>query len=248
MACLVKKVWDNTMPTLNTKIMIYQVCVLNTLLYGSETWTLYSHQERRLNVFHMHNLRWILDIIWQDRVTNASILSQTGIPNIYSPSSPRDACAGSDTCTGNKTVASQRTYWWELTPREPWRHVASPEQISRQRHRTALVGHQGSRMTSIQQREVHRACGSDKKNPQATDLSVCPTAPNNPAAVYICRKCQCSSRCRMWLCSHSRCCSSTDSVQNTVFLRDRRLPSAVSTVAFVLTIRNLEWSGLNETM
>ncbi len=54
---------------------VYQTCVLSTLLYGSGTWTLYAHQERRLNAFHMRNLRRLLCITWQDRVTNASTWS-----------------------------------------------------------------------------------------------------------------------------------------------------------------------------
>ncbi|XP_063590370.1 uncharacterized protein LOC134767242 [Penaeus indicus] len=42
---LTKRVWDNTMLTINTKMRVYQACVLSTLLYGSEAWTLYSDQE-----------------------------------------------------------------------------------------------------------------------------------------------------------------------------------------------------------
>lgn len=57
MARLTKRVWDNPMLTLNTKMKVYQACVLSTLLNGSEAWTLYTHQERRLNAFHMRNLR-----------------------------------------------------------------------------------------------------------------------------------------------------------------------------------------------
>ena len=56
MVCLTKRVWDNTMLALNTKMRVYQACVLSTLLYGSETWTLYSHQEPQLDAFHMRNL------------------------------------------------------------------------------------------------------------------------------------------------------------------------------------------------
>ena len=44
-----KRVWDNTMLTISTKIKVYQACVLSTILYGSETWTLYFRQERRHN-------------------------------------------------------------------------------------------------------------------------------------------------------------------------------------------------------
>ncbi|GFR87686.1 hypothetical protein ElyMa_002499700 [Elysia marginata] len=63
MACLSKKVWDNTMLTFNTKIRVYQACVLSRRLNGSESWTLYSHQERRQDVFRMRNLRRLLSII-----------------------------------------------------------------------------------------------------------------------------------------------------------------------------------------
>lgn len=66
MAHLAKRVWDNSMLTINTKIKVCQVCILNTLLYSSKTWTLYCYQERRLNVFnvfHLHNLRRILGIL-----------------------------------------------------------------------------------------------------------------------------------------------------------------------------------------
>ena len=41
MARLAKRVWDNPMLTTNTKLKVYQACVLSTLLYGSEAWSLY---------------------------------------------------------------------------------------------------------------------------------------------------------------------------------------------------------------
>ncbi len=52
MARLTKRVWNNSMLTTNTKMKVYQASVLNILLYGSETWTTYIWQERRLNSFH----------------------------------------------------------------------------------------------------------------------------------------------------------------------------------------------------
>ncbi|XP_076451257.1 uncharacterized protein LOC143287198 [Babylonia areolata] len=67
MARLEKRVWDNpTMLTINTKMQVYQACVLSTLLCGSETWPLYSRQECRLNSFHLCNLRRIMGITSQD--------------------------------------------------------------------------------------------------------------------------------------------------------------------------------------
>ena len=59
---LMKRAWENRKLTKRTKILIYQTCVLSTFLYGSEAWTLYADQERKLNGFHMRCLRKILGI------------------------------------------------------------------------------------------------------------------------------------------------------------------------------------------
>ncbi|KAK4325144.1 hypothetical protein Pmani_004298 [Petrolisthes manimaculis] len=83
MARLASRVWDNSMLSINTKVKVYQACVLSTLLYGSEAWTLYSRQERRLNTFHMRCLRKILKITWEDHVPNKDVLAQAGISSMY---------------------------------------------------------------------------------------------------------------------------------------------------------------------
>ena len=62
---------------------VYQACVLSTLLYGTETWTLYSRQECRPNTFHLRCLRRILGITWQDRVPNKDALAQAGVPSMF---------------------------------------------------------------------------------------------------------------------------------------------------------------------
>ena len=71
------------MLTLNTKVMLYQACVLTTRLYGSKAWTLYASQERRLNTFHMRCLRRLLGITWHDCVTNEEVLAKAGVPSMY---------------------------------------------------------------------------------------------------------------------------------------------------------------------
>ena len=58
-------------------------CVTSTLMYGSETWTVYAGQEGRLNTFHLRNILGILGISWQDKVTNTYVLSRAGIPSMY---------------------------------------------------------------------------------------------------------------------------------------------------------------------
>ena len=40
---LEKRVWPDRGITTNTKLSVYEVCVLTALLYGSEIWTTYRH-------------------------------------------------------------------------------------------------------------------------------------------------------------------------------------------------------------
>ena len=63
--------------------------MLSTLLYGSESWTLYSHQECRLNAFHLRCLRRLLGITWKDRITNIDVLAMVGMPSMYAMLSQR---------------------------------------------------------------------------------------------------------------------------------------------------------------
>ena len=51
---------------------------MSTLLYGSESWTLRARQERKLNAFHKHSLRRILNITWQDKAPNNTVLERAG--------------------------------------------------------------------------------------------------------------------------------------------------------------------------
>ncbi|XP_038066715.1 uncharacterized protein LOC119736778 [Patiria miniata] len=81
-ARLTERVWENGKLTIHTKTAVYRTCVLSTLLYGSESWALYSRQEKRLNTFHLRNLRRILGIKWSDHVTNTEVLAQAGIQSL----------------------------------------------------------------------------------------------------------------------------------------------------------------------
>ena len=84
MAKLNKRVWSNSLLSERTKVLVYQACVLSTLLYGSESWTVYARQERRLNSFHLRSLRRLLHIRWQDRVPNTDVLQRAGLMGIPS--------------------------------------------------------------------------------------------------------------------------------------------------------------------
>ena len=80
---LTKHVWSNNKLSDHTKVNVYKACVISTLLYGNESWTMRAHQEKRLNVFHMRCLRRILGITGQDKVTNKVVLEKAGIPSVY---------------------------------------------------------------------------------------------------------------------------------------------------------------------
>ena len=80
---LTNRVWSNNKLSDHTKVNVYKACVISTLLYGSESWTMHARQEKRLNVFHMRCLRRILGIAWQNRVTNKVVLEKAGIPSLY---------------------------------------------------------------------------------------------------------------------------------------------------------------------
>ena len=80
---LTERVWSNNKLSDHTKVNVYKACVISTLLYGSEFWTMRAHQEKKLNVFRMRGLRRILGITRQDKVTNKVVLEKAGIPSLY---------------------------------------------------------------------------------------------------------------------------------------------------------------------
>ena len=83
LARLTSRVWENPKLTTRTKMAVYNACIISTLLYGSESWTTYTRQEKRLNSFHMRCLRRILGITWQDKITNTEVLAKAGLPSMF---------------------------------------------------------------------------------------------------------------------------------------------------------------------
>nr|VZI27735.1 unnamed protein product [Spirometra erinaceieuropaei] len=77
-------VWNRHGLQLSPKLKMYKAVILPTLLYGAETWTVYTRQARRLNHFHLSCLRRILRLNWQDRIRDTEVLERTGILSSYS--------------------------------------------------------------------------------------------------------------------------------------------------------------------
>ena len=74
---LYSRVWNQKGIRLQTKIKVYKAVVLTNLLYGCETWTCYRRHLKALDRFHLRHLRILLNIKWQDRVTNAEVLKRS---------------------------------------------------------------------------------------------------------------------------------------------------------------------------
>jgi len=77
-----QRCWHQKGLSLDTKLRLYQTCVLQILLYGADIWTLLADDTRRLQSFHISCQRQILGVKWQDRVKNIDIADRTGLPNI----------------------------------------------------------------------------------------------------------------------------------------------------------------------
>ena len=83
LARLQSRVWTNPKLTVKTKMAVYNACVVSTLMYGSETWTTYARQEKKINFFHLRNIRRIRGVSWQDRVSNTEVLSRANLPSMF---------------------------------------------------------------------------------------------------------------------------------------------------------------------
>jgi hypothetical protein len=73
-----ERVWKPKDINTTTKVAVYRAMVVSTLLYGCCTWTTKKRQVQRLHTFHMRCLRRLLNIRWQDRITDAEVLRRAG--------------------------------------------------------------------------------------------------------------------------------------------------------------------------
>ena len=77
-----KRLWNNHHVFMRVKGNIYRAIVLSTLLYGSEAWTVYRRQVKKLHAFMMRHLRSIMMITWINKVTNKDILERTSMEDL----------------------------------------------------------------------------------------------------------------------------------------------------------------------
>ena len=78
-----KNVWERRGISIETKLKVYKAVVLTSLMYASETWTVYRRHAKRLNHFHTTSLRKLFGIKWQDKVTDTEVLLRAGFSSIH---------------------------------------------------------------------------------------------------------------------------------------------------------------------
>jgi len=67
------RVWRQSRMSNTTMFHIYNSCLLSSLLYASETWTLSKADIAKLEAFHMTKQRRILGLFWYEFVTNMEV-------------------------------------------------------------------------------------------------------------------------------------------------------------------------------
>ena len=69
---------DSSIPT-ELKIRLLKCLIWPVIMYGCEAWTLRKSEESRLNAVEMWLYRCLLDVKWQQKRTNDSILEELGV-------------------------------------------------------------------------------------------------------------------------------------------------------------------------
>ena len=90
------------------KYTVYRACICSsTLLYGSETWTLSTMQQKKINIFHQRCLSRILRVRWQHKITTKKYWDVLVLP-LCTPPSASAGFAGFVMFWEWATSASQR--------------------------------------------------------------------------------------------------------------------------------------------
>lgn len=79
---LQKRVWNNHALSIATKMKVYKTVILTALLYSVETLTLYKRHIRKLTTYQLRYLRQILNIKWEDKVSNVEVLRRANMPSV----------------------------------------------------------------------------------------------------------------------------------------------------------------------
>ena len=77
-----KKIWNSKSIKRNTKLRLYKTLVKPVLLYGAEAWKMTQADNKKLDTFQSKCLRRILQIKWQDHVSNEDVMKRANVKEI----------------------------------------------------------------------------------------------------------------------------------------------------------------------
>nr|VZI51131.1 unnamed protein product [Spirometra erinaceieuropaei] len=180
-------VWNRHGLQLSAKLKMYKAVILPTLLYGAETWTVYTRQACRLNHFHLSCLRRILRLNWQDRIPDTERL-------------PKRLFYG-DVATGSRRQGG-RIRRYKDTPKSSlkrlhinptnWEELARDRPTWRRTVKTGAAIYEANRIAAAKvKREVRKSQLRPIRNAAAQPLPTCP-------------RCQRTFRARIGLVGHLR--------------------------------------------
>jgi hypothetical protein len=75
-------IWCRKTVSITSRLRLFRACVLPVLLYGSETWSITTAHERRINTFYMKCIRTIIGVNLGDRMSNEKLLEIAGQPPV----------------------------------------------------------------------------------------------------------------------------------------------------------------------
>ena len=73
---MLNPVWKSRQYKTHTKLKLYKIFVLSTLLYGSECWRMTEKDILKLSSFHTKNLRRIVRIFWPQIISNQDLFDE----------------------------------------------------------------------------------------------------------------------------------------------------------------------------
>src|SRR5579872_3218943 len=76
-------IWRNRYISLKTKLRLLDCLIIPIALYGCETWTLNNSDLKKIQSFGMKCLRAVLNITWQDHITNTEVAIRTSRAEEY---------------------------------------------------------------------------------------------------------------------------------------------------------------------
>ena len=75
------KIWRDKNINQHTKWRLFNALVLPVAMYGCETWTINQACMKKLAAFEMICIRKVLNIKWQDKITNEEVIRKANLPS-----------------------------------------------------------------------------------------------------------------------------------------------------------------------